>query len=88
MAPRSLVARLSSSLVGGFDSYGFDRHGGFPELARIHGGDLPGSEFVVAGALARQLDPAERTRLEAQGVRFFDNPQVAVLQLAKDGLGE
>jgi CRISPR-associated protein Cst2 len=88
MAPRSLVARLTSSLVGGFDSYGFDRKAGFPELARIHDGDLPGAEFVVAGALARELDSAERARLAAQGVRFFDNPQAALLQLAKDGLGE
>jgi CRISPR-associated protein Cst2 len=88
MAPRSLVARLTPSLVGGFDSYGFDRHGGFPELARIRSADLPGSEFVVAGGLARELDSTERARLEAQGVRFFDNPQVALLQLAKDGLGE
>lgn len=88
MAPRSLVARLTSSLVGGFDSYGFDRAGRFPELARIKAGDLPGGEFVVAGALARELDAAERTRLEAEGVRLFDNAQAALLQLAKDGLGE
>ncbi|HEU4733912.1 MAG TPA: type I-B CRISPR-associated protein Cas7/Cst2/DevR [Kofleriaceae bacterium] len=87
MAPRSLVARLTASLVGGFDSYGFDRTGHFPELARIKAGDLPGSEFVVAGALARELDAQERSRLEAEGVRFFDNAQAALLQLAKDGLG-
>lgn len=88
MAPRSLVARLTSSLVGGFDSYGFDRQGRFPELARIKAGDLPGSEFVVGGALARELDASERTRLETEGVRFFDNAQAGLLQLAKDGLGE
>jgi hypothetical protein len=29
----------------------------------------------------------EKTRLEAEGVRFFDNPQAALLQLAADGLG-
>lgn len=87
MAPRSLVARLTPSLVGGFDSYGFDRSGRFPELARIKAADLPGSEFVVAGALARELDVAERARLEGEGVRFFDNTQAALLQLAKDGLG-
>lgn len=87
MAPRSLVARLTPSLVGGFDSYGFDRTGSFPELARIRTGDLPGGEFVVAGALAREMDKAERARLEGEGVRFFDNTQAALLQLAKDGLG-
>lgn len=88
MAPRSLVARLTPSLVGGFDSYGFGRDGHFSELARIKENDLPGAEFVVGGALARDLDRGERARLEAQGVRFYDNPQFALMQLANDGLGE
>lgn len=86
MAPRSLVARLTPSLVGGYDSYGFDRDAGFRELARIKADDLPGREFVVAGALAREMAPAERTRLEGEGVRFFENAQAALTQLAKDGL--
>jgi CRISPR-associated protein Cst2 len=87
MAPRSLVARLTAALIGGFDTYGFDRGGQFPELARINGNDLPGNEFVVAGQLAREMPGEERKRLEAHGVRFFDNAQVALAQLAKDGLG-
>lgn len=87
MAPRSLVARLTASLVGGFDTYGFDRTGRFPELARVNGSDLPGNEFVVAGELAREMPADERKRLEAQGVRFFDNAQNALAQLAKDGVG-
>lgn len=87
MAPRSLVARLTAALVGGFDTYGFDRGGQFPELARINGNDLPGNEFVVAGQLAREMPGEERKRLETHGVRFFDNAQVALAQLAKDGLG-
>ena len=86
MAPRSFVARLTPSLVCGFDTYGFDRDGHFPELARIKAGDLPGGEFVVAGALARDVEAAERARLVAEGVRFFDNPQAGLLQLATDGL--
>lgn len=88
MAPRSLVARLTPALVGGYESYGFDREGGFPELARVKVGDLPGGEFVVAGALARDMAPAERSRLEKEGVRFFENPQVALVQLGKEGLDE
>jgi CRISPR-associated protein Cst2 len=87
MAPRSLVARLTASLVFGFDTYGFASDGRFPELARVKAGDLPGAEFVVAGALAREMAPADRTRLEGEGVRFFDNAQAALVQLAKDGLG-
>lgn len=87
MAPRSFVARLTACLVGGFDTYGFDRTGRFPELARINGNDLPGNEFVVAGELAREMPTEERKRLEGQGVRFFDNTQTALTQLAKDGFG-
>jgi CRISPR-associated protein Cst2 len=87
MAPRSIVARLTASLVGGFDTYGFDRNGHFPELSRINTNDLPGAEFVVAGELARELAPAEKERLAALGVRFFDSAQAGLTQLAKDGLG-
>lgn len=87
MAPRSLVARLTPALVCGFDTYGFNAKGEFLELARIKEGDLPGREFVVAGSLARELPPEEKTRLIEQGVRFFDNPQAALGELAKDGLG-
>lgn len=87
MAPRSLVARLTPALVAGFDTYGFDRSGGFPELARVNANDLPGAEFVVAGEVARELPADQKARLTAEGVRFFDSPQAALLQLAKDGLG-
>jgi CRISPR-associated protein Cst2 len=87
MSPRSIVARLTASLVGGFDTYGFDRTGHFPELSRINANDLPGTEFVVAGALARELAAAEKERLTSLGVRFFDNAQAGLTQLANDGLG-
>jgi CRISPR-associated protein Cst2 len=87
MAPRSIVGRLTSSLVGGFDTYGFDRNGHFPELSRINANDLAGGEFVIAGALARELSPEDKQRLTAQGVRFFDSAQAGLTQLAKDGLG-
>jgi len=87
MAPRSIVARLTASLVGGIDIYGFDRYGRFPELARINENDLPGNEFVVAGELAREMPADERKRLEGQGVRFFENAQTGLAQLAKDGVG-
>lgn len=87
MAPRSLVARLTPSLVCGFDTYGFAADGGFSDLSRIRRDDLPGKEFVVAGALAREMNAEEKKRLEAEGVRFFDSPQAALLQLASDGFG-
>ena len=87
MAPRSIVARLTASLAGGFDTYGFDRNGHFPELSRINASDLPGAEFVVAGALARELVLAEKARLTSLGVRFFDSAQAGLAELANEGLG-
>jgi CRISPR-associated protein Cst2 len=86
MAPESLVARLTSSLVCGFDTYGFQPDGSFPDLSRINTNDLPGTEFVVAGALARTMGEAEKKALAGEGVRFFDSPQAALRQLADDGL--
>lgn len=89
MAPRSLVARLTPSLVAGFDTYGFDDHGSFPELKRIHGDDLPGDEFWIGGELARSLkekSEKEYSRLAALGVHFHDNPQKLLGALAKAAL--
>lgn len=75
MAPRSVVARLTPSLVAGFDTYGFDEHGRFPELARVKSGDLPGNELWLGGEVVRKLDDVERARLVEQGVHLYDNPQ-------------
>jgi CRISPR-associated protein Cst2 len=87
MAPLSLVARLTPSLVCGFNTYGFAVDGKFPDLSRIRNGDLAGDEFVVAGAIAREMEKEEKARLTQQGVRFVDSPQAALLQLASDGFG-
>jgi CRISPR-associated protein Cst2 len=75
MAPRSIVLRLTTSLVAGFDTYGFDESGRFRELARINEKDLPGAEFWLGGELVRSMDEAERKRLEGQGVKLFENCQ-------------
>lgn len=83
MCPRSLVARLTPSLVAGFDTYGFDEKGGFPELARVHAGDLPGSEMWMAGDIVRTLSDAERTRLTKEGVQLADNPQALLEKLGE-----
>jgi len=87
MAPRSVVARLTPSLVAGFDTYGFDEKGGFPELSRVKEGDLPGNEIWVGGEIVRVMASEEKSRLEKAGVQLFDNPQVALVKLADAGLG-
>ena len=75
MAPKSIVLRLTPSLVAGYDSYGFDEEGAFAELARINAGDLPGTDFWLGGELVRSMPEADRKRLEGLGVHLFENPQ-------------
>ncbi|MCA9688329.1 MAG: type I-B CRISPR-associated protein Cas7/Cst2/DevR [Myxococcales bacterium] len=87
MAPQSVVARLTPSLVAGFDTYGFTAKGAFPELKRVHKGDLPGDEFWVGGAVAREMPAELRQRLEGEGARFFDNPQALLAALADAAFG-
>lgn len=83
MAPRSIVARLTPSLVAGYDTYGFDEKGEFPELKRINEKDLPGSEFWVGGEIVRNMADSEVTRLEKEGVKIHKNPQKLLEEIAK-----
>lgn len=83
MSPKSVVARVTSRLVGGFDTYGFDHAGHFPELARIHKDDLPGSEMFLGGDVVRSLSPADRQRLVSEGASLFDSPNKALVEAAK-----
>lgn len=82
MAPASVVIRLTSSLIAGFSTYGFNDVGEFPELSRLAKDDLPGNEFWLAGDLVRQLGTEERLRLEAQKVKLRANPQKLLAELA------
>lgn len=83
MAPASIVARLTPSLVAGYDTYGFDEKGGFAELKRINKDDLPGEEFWVGGEIVRRMDEAEGKRLAGAGVKIYDNPQRLIADLAE-----
>ena len=79
-APRSVVVRLTTSLVAGFKTYGFDVEGNFPELDRLKEGDLPPGEFWVGGELARLRGP----ELTKKGVHVHDNPQELLKLVAKE----
>ncbi len=82
MAPRSIVLRLTRSLVGGFDTYGFDESGGFEDLKRIRKDDLPGREFWLGGEIVRKLPDEERQRLLKEGVRLYDSAQKLLAAVA------
>lgn len=88
MSPKSIILRLTPSLVAGFDTYGFNEAGAFPELSRIRPDDLPGSEFWIGGALARDMKAEERTRLEAEGVIFLESPQALLAHIGDRVRGE
>lgn len=79
MAPRSIVARLTTCRVAGYATYGFEANGSFPELERLRTGDLPGREFFVGGELARSMEAKDRVAL---GATFDDNPQRLLATLA------
>jgi CRISPR-associated protein Cst2 len=83
MAPKSIVARLTPNLVAGYDTYGFDDTGSFPELKRIHAHDLPGNEFWIGGEIARSMSLEEKARMKNEGVKLYDNPQVLLDELAQ-----
>jgi len=82
MAPKSIVARLTPNLVAGYDTYGFDEKGEFPELKRIHANDLPGHDFWLGGDIVRNLPSTEKVRLEREGVKLYDNPQKLLDEIA------
>lgn len=89
MAPRSIVARVGPSLVAGFDSYGFDAAGNFPELiARISSGDLAGGEFLIGGEVARSLAGDVKKAMTDRGTVFDDNPQRLLAEAADRLLGK
>jgi CRISPR-associated protein Cst2 len=83
MAPASLVARLTTNLVAGYNTYGFDEKGHFSELSRINQNDLPGNEFWLGGEIARNMPAGERQGLEGEGVTFYDNPQRLLADLGE-----
>lgn len=88
MAPRSIVARLTPSLVAGYNTYGFNEQGEFPELTRIKPSDLPGEEFWVGGEIVRTMDPEMLAHLENAQVHLYENPQKLLADLADAFLSE
>jgi CRISPR-associated protein Cst2 len=82
MAPKSLVARLTASLVAGYDTYGFNEVGDFSELKRVLSGDLPAGEFWFGGEVARRMPAETRDKLTQAGAHFDDNPQRMLTSLS------
>jgi CRISPR-associated protein Cst2 len=89
-APCSIVVRLTSKLVAGFDTYGFDEDGNWRELNRLQDDDLPANEFWLGGAMVRDMkskQPDRAEALEVAGAKLYANPDNLFNELADAFLG-
>ena len=79
MAPASIVVRLTSQLVAGYQTYGFTLDGKFPEVIDgiLHepSADYLGSEFYIGGKIVKDMVPDQAEKLVAQGVTLDRDPR-------------
>jgi len=88
MAPASVVIRKSQSLVAGYDTYGFNPDGTFPEIIQgVAIGDYPGAEFLVGGRIVREMPKQQSEALTTKGTRLFRMANEALDALAHDVTG-
>jgi CRISPR-associated protein Cst2 len=91
MAPASIVARLSKQLVAGYQTYGFQADGSFPEvingILRDPKPDYPGSEFYIGGKIIKHMTDGDIKKLESRGVTLDRDPRRLIEVLAEKFLG-
>jgi CRISPR-associated protein Cst2 len=76
MAPASIIVRLTGQLVAGYDTYGFDAAGGFPEVVDgILQGDYPGEEFFLGGKVVKAMNKKQVEDMTAKGVTLHRDPR-------------
>jgi CRISPR-associated protein Cst2 len=82
MSPKSIVVRVTRSLVAGFDTYGFAEDGSFKEMHRLNKNDLPAREFWIGGELVRNMNAESKAKFEV--TQLFDSPQSLLKKLADE----
>jgi len=91
MAPASIVARLSNQLVAGYQTYGFQVDGSFPEvingILRDPKPDYPGSEFYIGGKIVKDMTDGDIKKLESRGVTLDRDPRRLIEVLSEKFLG-
>jgi CRISPR-associated protein Cst2 len=91
MAPASIVARLSNQLVAGYQSYGFQVDGSFPEVVngilRDPTPDYPGSEFYIGGKIVKDMSDGDIKKLELRGVTLDRDPRRLIEVLSEKFIG-
>ncbi len=79
MAPASIVVRLTKQLVAGYQTYGFQVDGTFPEVVngvtRENEPDFPGNEFYVGGKIIKDMSEATLAKLKERGVTVDRDPR-------------
>jgi CRISPR-associated protein Cst2 len=93
MAPASIVLRLTTSLVAGYNTYGFQTTGKAPDEKHhfrevvegiVHEPpDYPGNEFYLGGKIVKEMADEVRQKLEAKGVTLERDPR-KLLQIVAD----
>jgi CRISPR-associated protein Cst2 len=87
MAPASIVLRLTNQLVGGYDTYGFDAAGNYPEITEgIVKGDYPGGEFHLGGKIVKDMDPKRIEELGGKGVTLERDPRTLLRKVGEKTL--
>lgn len=91
MAPASIVVRLSNQLVAGYQTYGFQVDGSFPEVVkgilREPTPDYPGNEFYIGGKIVKDMAESEVKKLELRGVTLDRDPRKLIEVLSRNFLG-
>jgi CRISPR-associated protein Cst2 len=90
MAPESILVRLTTSLVAGYQTYCFKPDGKIPDvLEDIIAGDYPGNEFYLGGEIVKRgLTKTLAKDLESKGVTLERDPQGLLAVVADKFLGE
>ena len=88
MSPRSIIARLTSRRVPGYDTYGFNEEGEFTELNRLIDKELPGEEFWLGGEIVRQMSEETKQQLKDNNIKLKNNPETLLEELSQQFLKE
>ncbi|MFM8275014.1 MAG: type I-B CRISPR-associated protein Cas7/Cst2/DevR [Gemmata sp.] len=89
-SPESIIVRLTSSLVAGYQTYCFKQDGSMPDVL----GDIlidyyPGKEFFVGGEIVKRGLPKDvQDALKAKGVTLDGDPQRLLETVAVAALGK
>jgi CRISPR-associated protein Cst2 len=92
MAPASIVVRLTSQMVAGYQTYGFTADGSFPEVVEgiLHDPqpDYSGKEFFIGGKIVKDMPADQLAKLTERGVNLDRDPRKLLDTVASRFLGE